>query len=134
MSSFVLKQTGRFVENFAAYLADILHTASVDIFMSTERTQQGVGVSTIAALVTFHAINNNDFSGNAFALDLGDGLFVGLLLLGMRSLVGLASDHRHEPLAAVNALDGFLRFFMRSQVLVQQPYRRYNDRRFRITL
>lgn len=122
MSSFMLKQTGRFVENFAAYLADILHPASVDILMSTERTQQGIGVTTIAALVTFHAINNNDFSGNAFALDLGDGLLIRLLLLRMRSLVGLASDNRHEPLAAVNALDGLLRFLVRSQMFVQQPH------------
>lgn len=80
--------------------------------MSTKRTQQGVGLFTITALVPFHPINDDDLGGNAFALDLGNGLLVRLLLPDMRSFVSLTSDDRHEPLVAVNALDGFLRLLV----------------------
>lgn len=134
VSSLMLQQTGRFVEDFPTYFAHVLNLSCVNVLVTTKGAQQRVGILTKATLIPFHSINDDDLGGNPLALHLGHGHLVRLLLFSVSPLMGLASYHGNKPFAAVNALDGLLRLLVRRQVLVQQPDRRYDDRWHRFAL
>lgn len=112
VGSLVLEQAGRLVEYLATDFANILDLPGVDIFVPPESTQQRIGISTKAAFVALHSIDDNDLRGNSFGFHFRCGHLVGFLLLGMSPLVGLTGHHGYESFAAIDTLDGLFRFLV----------------------